>query len=151
MPIYVQGMVWDVNAIHTAYPDFLNATVKKSIFQRDHNPFLSPIFKKVIGQKEMTELKEGKGPFIIMATSGMLQGGPSLEYFKAFAENPKNALVMTCYQGAGSYGRRIEEGEKEINFTSGGSKRQEIVKVLMPIYSLRGFSGHSSFKQLCAW
>ena len=38
-----------------------------------------------------------------------------------------------------------------ITFTSGGSKRQEIVKVLMPIYSLRGFSGHSSFKQLCAW
>ena len=114
MPIYVQGMVWDVNAIHTAYPDFLNARIKKDIFMKDHNPFLSDIFKRVVSQKEMLEIKESKGPFIVMATSGMLQGGPSLEYFKAFAENPKNALVMTCYQGAGSYGRRIEEGEKEV-------------------------------------
>ncbi len=139
MPIYVQGMVWDVNAIHTAYPDFLNARIKKDIFMKDHNAFLSNIFKRVVSQKEMGEIKESKGPFIVMATSGMLQGGPSLEYFKAFAENPKNALVMTCYQGAGSYGRRIEEGEKEINFSS-NSKKQDIVKVLMPIYSLRGFS-----------
>ena len=151
MPIYVQGMVWDVNAIHTAYPDFLNTGVKKAIFQRDHNPFLSTIFKKVVSQKEMTDLKEGKGPFIIMATSGMLQGGPSLEYFKAFAENPKNALVMTCYQGVGSVGRRLEEGDKQINFVSGGSRRQETIEVKMPIWNLRGFSGHSSFKQLCSW
>ena len=60
MPIYVQGMVWDVTALHTAYPDFLSNRVKKGIFQRDHNPFLSPIFKKVISQKEMAEIKEEK-------------------------------------------------------------------------------------------
>src|SRR3989338_4640779 len=35
MPIYVQGMVWDVTAIHTAYPDYFNPRVKQDIFQRD--------------------------------------------------------------------------------------------------------------------
>ncbi len=151
MPIYVQGMVWDVTAIHTAYPDYLSARVKKEIFQKDHNPFLSPIFKKIVSQKEMQEVKDAKGPFIVMATSGMLQGGPALEYFKHFSENPKNALVFTCYQGIGSIGRRLEEGEREISFISGGSRRQETTKVLMKIFTIKGFSGHSSFKQLVSW
>src|SRR3989344_3491088 len=47
VPVYVQGIVWDVTAIHTAYPDYLNRDIKKAIFHRDQNPFLDPIFKKV--------------------------------------------------------------------------------------------------------
>src|SRR3989344_2553270 len=151
MPVYVQGMVWDVTAIHTAYPDYLSARVKKAIFQRDHNPLLSPIFKKVVSQKEMQEIKDSKGPFIVMATSGMLQGGPSLEYFKHFAENPKNCVVLTSYQGVGSIGRRIQDGEREMTFVSGGSKRVDTIHVKLPIYILHGFSGHSNFKQLTSW
>ena len=99
----------------------------------------------------MTEVKEGKGPFIVLATSGMLQGGPSLEYFKTFAENPKNAMVMTCYQGVGSIGRRLEDGERELSFISGGNKKQDTISVKMGLFGLKGFSGHSSFKQLTAW
>ncbi len=51
MPIYVQGMVWDVTAIHTAYPDFLSNSVKKEIFQKDHNPLMSDIFIKIKNQR----------------------------------------------------------------------------------------------------
>lgn len=151
MPIYIQGMVWDINAIHTAYPDFLSSRVKKDIFQRDHNPLMSDIFIRIKSQKEMQKVKDEKGPYIIMATSGMLQGGPSLEYFKHFAENSKNVLIFTCYQGVGSIGRRIQESEKEINFVAGGSRRQETTKVLMKVVTMNGFSGHSSFKQLVNW
>ena len=151
MLVYVQGMIWDVTAIHTAYPDYLSPRVKRELFQKDHNPFLSPIFKKITSQKEMQEVKDGKGPYIIMATSGMLQGGPALEYFKHFAENPKNLLIFTCYQGVGSIGRRMEEGERELTFVSGGSKKPETTKVLMKIYTIKGFSGHSNFKQLVSW
>ncbi|MFA4886631.1 MAG: beta-CASP ribonuclease aCPSF1 [Candidatus Nanoarchaeia archaeon] len=151
MPIYLQGMLWDVTAIHTAYPEFFNQRVKTAIFQKDENPFLSEIFKKVGSQKEMYEIVENKGPYIIMATSGMLTGGASLMYFKHLAENPKNAVVLTCYQGVGSLGRRLVEGEKEINFTEGGSKRQDNVNVMMSVHHIRGFSGHSSYKQLTSW
>jgi len=151
MPIYIQGMVWDVVAIHTAYPDFFNYAVKKLIFQKDTNPFMSDIFKRVGSQKEMQEVKDGAGPYIVMATSGMLTGGASLGYFKHFAENPKNTLVLTSYQGAGSLGRRLEEGEKEVVFVEGGSKKQEVTKVMMEVYSLKGFSGHSSFNNLMNW
>lgn len=149
MPIYLQGMLWDVTAIHTAYPDFFNQRVKTAIFQKDENPFLSDIFKRVASQKEMYEVIESKGPYIIMATSGMLTGGASLMYFKHLAENPKNALVLTCYQGVGSLGRRLVEGEKDITFSE--SKKNDTVHVKMSVHHTRGFSGHSNFKQLTAW
>src|SRR3989338_165604 len=151
MPIYLQGMLWDVTAIHTAYPDFFNHRVRTAIFQKDENPFLSDIFVKVGSQKEMQEVIEGKGPYLILATSGMLTGGASYVYFKALAENPKNTLILSCYQGVGALGRRLVEGEREIAFTEGGSKRQDMVNVKMEIHHIHGFSGHSNFKQLTAW
>jgi hypothetical protein len=146
IPIYVQGMVWDITAIHTTYPEFFNNKVKSNIFHKDHNPFLSDVFKQVAGYNEMQEVLEEKGPCVIIATSGMMVGGPSVEYFKALAENPKNALVFTCYQGEGSLGRRIQQGEKVINFPK-GDKVDEI-KVNMAVHTISGFSGHSSRKQL---
>ncbi|MBL7100744.1 MAG: beta-CASP ribonuclease aCPSF1 [Nanoarchaeota archaeon] len=146
IPIYVQGMVWDVTAIHTTYPDFFNNKVKRNIFHKDHNPFLSNVFKKVAGYKEMQEVIEEKGPCVIMATSGMMVGGPSVEYFKALADNPKNALIITCYQGEGSLGRRIQQGEKVISFPKG--EKMEAVSVKLSVHTISGFSGHSSRKQL---
>ncbi|MBS3154976.1 beta-CASP ribonuclease aCPSF1 [Candidatus Woesearchaeota archaeon] len=146
LPIYIQGMVWDVTAIHTAYPDFFNIKVKKQIFHQDHNPFLSEVFKKVGSQKEMEQVITDGGPCIIMATSGMMTGGSSVEYFKKLADNKNNTLIFTCYQGEGSLGRRLEHGEKQINV--GSNDRPEIVDVKMEVLSIKGFSGHSNRDQL---
>lgn len=146
IPIFIQGMVWDVTAIHTTYPDFFNTRVKRNIFHKDSNPFLSDVFKRVAGHNEMNEVLEEKGPCVIMATSGMMVGGPSVEYFKRLADNPKNSLVLTCYQGEGSLGRRLQQGEKRIVFPKG--ERGEEVDVKMSIHTISGFSGHSSRKQL---
>jgi hypothetical protein len=94
----------------------------------------------------MQEVIEEKGPCVIMATSGMMVGGPSVEYFKALAGNSKNALVLTCYQGEGSLGRRIQQGEKVITFPKGD--KTEDVDVKLSVHTISGFSGHSSRKQL---
>lgn len=72
IPIYVQGMVWDITAIHTAYPDYLNRNVRNSIFHKDHNPFLSDIFARVVSRKEQDDVIENSGPCVILATSGMM-------------------------------------------------------------------------------
>jgi len=150
MPIYLQGMVWDVNAIHTAYPDFFNISVKKSIFHRDHNPFLSDIFKRVGSRKEMEKVIDSGDPCIIMATSGMMVGGASVEYFKNLSVNPKHSLVITCYQGEGSLGRRLQNGEREIGFAAGASK-SDVIKVKCDVHTIQGFSGHSSRPQLMSF
>ena len=142
VPIYVQGLVWDITAIHTAYPDYFNNIVKKLIFHRDQNPFLSDIFKHIAGQKEMKEVLEG-GPCVILATSGMLNAGASVEYFKELASDERNSLIIVSYQGPGTIGRRVQNGEKEITFDT-----NNIVPVNLSIHTLSGFSGHSSRKQL---
>ncbi|MEW6063077.1 MAG: LAGLIDADG family homing endonuclease [Nanoarchaeota archaeon] len=144
MPIFIQGMVWDVTAIHTAYPEFFNSKVKKDIFHKDQNPFLADVFKRIVGKKEMMQVINEEGPCVIVATSGMLTGGASLEYFKHLAENPKNILVLTCYQGQGSLGRRLEDGEREIM----DNETKTMIKVRMGVYIIKGFSGHSNYQQL---
>jgi len=147
VPIYVDGMVWDVTAIHTAYPDFLNNAVKSRIF-RDENPFSSDIFSRVGSSQERQEVVEG-GPCIILATSGMLVGGASVEYFRELADSPKNAIIFGCYQGVNSLGRQVKEGLKEARFTVEG--KEEVVPIKLEVISIDGLTGHSSRNQLLAF
>ena len=146
IPVYIDGMVWDVTAIHTAYPEYLNLGIRKLIFHKDQNPFLSDIFREVGSPKERQQVIEETGSCVILATSGMLTGGPSVEYLKRLADNPKNTLIFVAYQGEGSLGRRIQRGDKEIIFQSGA--QQEVLKINCEILTIEGFSGHSSRKQL---
>ncbi len=93
VPIYIDGMIWDINAVHTAYPDFLSNSVRAQIFA-DRNPFTSEIFKRVGSPHERKQVIEG-GPCIILATSGMLVGGASVEYLKEFADSSVNGLCLS--------------------------------------------------------
>jgi len=146
IPVFIHGMVWDITAIHTTYPEFLNREIRKLIFHKDQNPFLSPIFRRVGSRKEQMEIIEETGPCVILATSGMLVGGPSVEYLKHLAQDSKNTLMFVCYQGQGSLGRRIQQGEKEIMFTEG--QKHEIIQLKMEVDTEEGFTGHSGRKQL---
>ena len=144
IPVYIDGMVWDINAIHTAYPDFLSASVKTQIFQ-DNNPFASEVFKRVGSPLERKEVIEG-GPCIIIATSGMLVGGASVEYFKNLADNPNNLIVFGCYQAIGSLGRQIQEGNREVIMSK--DYNNERISVKMRVETLSGLSAHSSRTEL---
>ncbi|MBR9676606.1 beta-CASP ribonuclease aCPSF1 [Candidatus Woesearchaeota archaeon] len=150
MPIHIDGMVWDITAIHTAYPEFLNAGVRKMIFHKDQNPFLDPMFTRVGSVKERKQLLEDTGPAVIMATSGMLVGGPSVEYLKYLADNKKNSLVFVSFQGEGSLGRRIQRGEREIMMSLGGNKT-ETMKINIEIHTIEGFTGHAGRQELTAY
>ena len=149
IPVYIDGMVWDITAIHSAYPEYLNNSVRKLIFHKNQNPFLSEIFRRVGSTKERKQILEDGGPCVIMATSGMLVGGPSVEYLRALAQGNKHSLVFVCYQGEGSMGRRIQRGERELIFGSGN--RQEVQKLNMEVYTIEGFTGHSGRKQLMSY
>lgn len=144
IPVYVDGMIWDINAIHTAYPDFLSASVRNQVFQ-DNNPFLSDIFKRIGSSTERKEVIEG-GPCIVISTSGMLNGGASVEYFRNFAESSKNVIIFGCYQAVGSLGREVKEGAKEVNL--GKDYGNEIIKVNMRVETMYGLSAHSGRNEL---
>ena len=144
MPVYIDGMIWDINAIHTAYPDFLSASVRSKIFQ-DNNPFVSDIFKRIGSPTERKEVIEG-GPCIIIATSGMLVGGASVEYFRNFADNPNNLIAFSCYQAIGSLGRQIKDGATEVSL--GKDYGNEKVQVKLKVETLYGLSAHSGRNEL---
>ncbi|MEM4336659.1 MAG: beta-CASP ribonuclease aCPSF1 [Candidatus Woesearchaeota archaeon] len=145
IPIYIDGMVWDIMAIHTAYPEFLNSNMRKMIFHKDENPFLSDVFKKIGSQKERQQVIESEGSCIILATSGMLVGGPSVQYLKALADNPKNCIIFTCFQPEGSLGYRIRAGEKTFTFTEG--KKTEVVEIKMEVHKME-ITDHADRNQL---
>ena len=140
--VYLDGMIWDATAIHVAYPEYLSRKLRNRIFHKDQNPFLSEIFKRVGSQTERDALIEGSEPAIILATSGMLCGGPSVEYFRRMAEDKKNSMVFVSYQSEGTLGSRIQKGRDEVTLEN-GKGRKEAVKVRMDRHTITGFSGHS--------
>ncbi len=152
IPVYVDGMVSDVTAIHTVYPNFLNNTVRREIFQ-NRNPFSSEIFKQVGSPAERKEIVQG-GPCVILATSGMLVGGASVEYLRELADSKRNSIIFVCYQGANSLGRQIQEGSKngslkELHFNVEG--KEEVAPFKMQVTTIDGLTGHSGRNQLLAF
>jgi len=148
VPVYIDGMVWDITAIHTAYPNFLSSNIKNRIF-RDENPFSSDVFKQVGSPAERQEVVEG-GSCIIIATSGMLVGGASVEYFRELAGSKKNSVIFTCYQGAGSLGKQVKEGLKQIKMVNSDGKEED-VEINLEVFSIDGLTGHSGRNQLMAF
>ncbi len=147
VPIYIDGMIWDINAIHTAYPDFLSNKIRTQIFQ-DRNPFVSEIFSRVGSAQERKQVIEG-GPCIVIATSGMLQGGASVEYFKNFADNPKNLMILSCYQGPGSLGRQLQEGASKVVVEDNDGKRE--LDVRMKVVLFNGLSPHAGRNEIMSY
>jgi len=146
VPVYLDGMIFEATAIHTAYPEFLNSQLRTQIFQQGDNPFLSDIFRRVDSSQMRMGILDSKEPCIILATSGMMSGGPVMEYFRAWAPEEKNGLLFVGYQAEGTFGRRLQRGMAEASFLDGS--RQANVPVKIDIATIEGFSGHSDRVQL---
>jgi predicted metal-dependent RNase len=144
VPIYIDGMIWDINGIHTAYPDFLNTQVRKDVFQ-DNNPFLSDIFIRIGSPQERKQVIEG-GPCVVLATSGMLVGGASVEYFRNFANSKYNKICFVCYQGVGSLGRQIQDGASQIRMNV--DNNEEIIDINMQVITISGLTTHAGRSEL---
>ena len=145
IPVYVDGMVYEVTAIYTAYIDLLAKPIREAIL-RGENPFISPNTIYVHDQATRDEVLNNDEPAIVLATSGMMQGGPILEYFKVLAEDPRHALVFVSYQAPGTLGRKLVEGEREILFQEDG--KLKTLKVNLEVTRIEGFTGHATQSEL---
>jgi KH/beta-lactamase-domain protein len=146
IPIYIEGMIAQATAIHTTHPEALSKKIREMIFHQGINPFLNEIFVQVDSHEQREEIVEGE-PCVIMATSGMLAGGPSVEYFRLLAPDENNTLCFVSYQSPQTLGSRIQKGWKEIPMRNRDGQ-QVIVPVNLEVATVEGFSGHSDRKQI---
>jgi hypothetical protein len=147
-PVFIDGMIWDATGIYTAWPEYMNRIIQRKILA-GKDPFLLDIFKRIASSTEREKAWEER-PSVIISTSGMLTGGPIIEHLKALAENERNTLIFVGYQAAGTLGRRIQKGWREVPFTF---ERGKVIplELKLEVQTVEGLSGHSDRNQLLSF
>jgi hypothetical protein len=149
-PVFMEGMIAEATAIHEAYPEYLARELRQKILETDDNPFDSEYFTNIEHADAREEPLRDNTPCIILATSGMLEGGPVLEYFRNIAPSNKNKIIFVSYQVNGTLGRRVLDGSKQVSLL-GKDGKVEVINVNCSMIKLDGFSGHSDFNQLMSF
>jgi len=145
-PVFIEGMISESTAIHMAYPEYLSREVRNKIINEGVNPFESEYFTIVEHPSARSEIIGGE-PCIILATSGMLEGGPIIDYFQNLAHDERNSLIFVSYQIEGTLGRRIQKGAREVSIIDQDGKIR-VIKVGLEVHTVEGFSGHSDRRQI---
>mgnify|MGYP001170731839 FL=1 len=149
-PVFMEGMIKEATAIHEAHPEYLARDLRKKILETDDNPFDSEYFTNIESHDAREEPLREDSPCIIIATSGMLEGGPVLEYFRNIAPDKKNKLLFVSYQVNGTLGRRVMDGARQVTIM-GRDGKVEVVTINCGTEKLEGFSGHSDYNQLMSY
>ncbi|HIP84907.1 MAG TPA: MBL fold metallo-hydrolase [Methanothermococcus okinawensis] len=131
VPVYVDGSIIHTTGVHLSYSQWLNPKIRRML-ESGQNPF------EYVKKADSSVFNEG--PCIIISTSGMLQGGPVLQYLKLL-KYPENKIILTGYQAEDTLGRALEEGAKIIKpFKNEIPVRGEVVKI--------EFSAHGDYNSL---
>ncbi len=147
VPVWLDGMIQEATAIHAAHPDFLVSSLRKSILKDDDgNPFSNEWFRPVKSRELRENILMDSSPCIVLATSGMMNAGPVVEYFRQWAHEDRNSLCFVGYQAEGTLGRRLQKGFGEVPMIVNG--KTEMVKIGCEMVTIDGFSGHSDRRQL---
>jgi metallo-beta-lactamase family protein len=91
------------------------------------------------------KLNDASGPCLIMAGSGMGNGGRILHHLKHGLWQPETAVMIVGYQAEGSLGRQLVDGAKSVKILG------ERIAVKARIHTLNGFSAHAGRIALLKW
>ncbi|MEI7534947.1 MAG: MBL fold metallo-hydrolase [Verrucomicrobiae bacterium] len=145
------------------FPIFLDspmAITATEIYEHHHELFDEEMLK-YIAQKPVREdlltlkvcptaedskkINDQPGPCLVMAGAGMCNAGRILHHLKANLWKPETHVIIVGYQGDGSLGRRLVNGEKLVSIFG------EKIAVKAQIHTLGGFSAHAGQTDLLAW
>ncbi len=104
-PIWVDGLVRRVCATYRLIPEALTPALQRQI-RRGYDPFVGPTVRMVQDEREREQILSGP-PACIVASSGMLTGGPSAWFAQRLATRPEASILITGYQDEESPGRRL--------------------------------------------
>jgi metallo-beta-lactamase family protein len=94
-------------------------------------------FERLRARKNSDELAESSESCIILASSGMLEGGRIRKYLPRFLPDEKNILLFSGFQAEGTLGREIINGNPEVNVDG------TTIKVKAQIRKIEGLSAHA--------
>ena len=83
-----------------------------------------------------------KGPKVIIAGSGMANGGRIVHHIKHYATDPNNAILLVGYQAVGTPGRKLSEGIRDLHLNG------EDIVIRAKVSELHGYSGHKDMDHL---
>jgi uncharacterized protein len=137
--VLLEKTISEATAVYEAYPEFLSKELCDHVLESETSQF-GPQFSIV----ESDTLKSSE-PAVILAPSSMLIGGPSVDYLKQIANDPRNMLIMLSYQSLDTPGRALLDGARQITI------KGESVKVECQVERIDGLGSHSDYNQLMAY
>ncbi len=107
---------------------------------------LEPHLLYLVRDREQSKaLNKQTGPMVIIAGSGMANGGRIVHHLKYRLGNPSTQVVFTGYQGEGTLGRRLLEGEPEVHIHG------EKILVKAHTTKLNSLSAHADQGEIMDW
>ncbi|HAE36301.1 MAG: RNA-metabolising metallo-beta-lactamase [Candidatus Nomurabacteria bacterium GW2011_GWF2_35_66] len=142
MPIYLDSpLAIKLTAVYTKYEKYFNPTALKII--KGGNDIFDFIGLKMTEQTEESKaILYSPDPKIIMAGSGMSNGGRILHHEKNYLPNANNTILLIGYQAVGTLGRSIENGAKKIRIMG------EDIYIKAHLEMISGYSGHKDSDHL---
>ncbi|HSH01939.1 MAG TPA: MBL fold metallo-hydrolase [Anaerolineae bacterium] len=136
-PIYADGLVRAISDVYNRQREWLAPALQEMsghVFWQDRRVMKvkSPQRRRILGR-----------PACIVASSGMLFGGPSVFYAEQLIEEPQNAIFITGYTDEESPGRRLQELGTGDMLTLNGEPYQVGCQVRR-----FGLSGHADASEL---
>ncbi len=141
--VFMDGMIDETTAIHTVYPEYMAPLLRDRMTKYGENPFLAPYFHFIRNASQREEVLESTESLVVLTTSGMLTGGPVIEYLRVWGPNPSNTLIFVGYQAEGTLGREVQQGSRTIVLPDG-----EEISLNLRVETVDGFSGHSGSRDL---
>lgn len=102
-----------VTAVYKKYERYFN-TETQSLIKKGDDIFSFPGLKMTMTTEESKAIKEDKKPKIVIAGSGMSNGGRIIHHERNYLPDPNSTLLLVSYQAAGTLGRMIQDGAKQV-------------------------------------
>lgn len=142
VPVFIDSpLAIKVTGIYKKYASYFKETVREHIAS-GNTIFKFPQLQMTLTSDESKAIVGQGKRKIIMAGSGMSNGGRILHHEKHYLPDPDSTLLLVGYQAAGSMGRLLQEGVKEVKIFG------EIVPVRARVVTISGYSGHKGTDEL---
>lgn len=145
LPVFLDSpLSIKVTDVYRHMRDNWNDRMKGRIASGDE-PFSFPRLAFTPSRDDSLHILAIKGPKIVIAGSGMSNGGRIIRHEKAYLPDKKNILLLVGYQSPGTLGRKIADGDKEIEIDG------DVVPVRAEVRQVEGYSSHKGLDDLVAF